>query len=484
MPGIVVNTSVRSGPSTPNQVATATLFMVGQTQRGPALDPKLVTSLAQFETIFGSYLSYGAVHQQVQTFFEEGGAQVYVSRVVGASATAGTLAVAGTGGTAINLTAVGEGAWSANMQAEVVSLGSGFNVKVYLDSALVYTTGEVATVAAAVAKINASSIAANYVTATAGAGTLAVFALTSFSAGDDDSATVNDAAYSDGLDAFSSELGTGAVAIPNDGNFSSISDIHNALITHAAANNRIALIAFDENATAASAASDAGTLSGGSNAEYVAAFWPWVKMTATDGTAMTLSPEGFVAAKRAYTHNTIGPWAAYAGFLSESRFITGLTAAVSDTTGDTLDENRVNALRVINGRVRVYGARSLSSDEDNFRFITSREMLNYVTHEAKRVLEDLVFSPIDGRSSLFSNVGSRLINMLEPIRIAGGLFEAFDAAGARIDYGYSVQVDETINPVTQLANGLVKARVGIRVSSTSDQVQVDVTKSNLTASVA
>jgi len=34
-----------------------------------------------------------------------------------------------------------------------------------------------------------------------------------------------------------------------------------------------------------------------------------------------------------------------------------------------------------------------------------------------------------------------------------------------------------------LAGGLVKAKVGIRVSSTSDQIQVDVTKSNLTASV-
>jgi hypothetical protein len=133
--------------------------------------------------------------------------------------------------------------------------------------------------------------------------------------------------------------------------------------------------------------------------------------------------------------------------------------------------------------VRVYGFRSLSSDEDNFRFLNSREMLNFVVVQAEEVLEDLVFSPIDGRNALFTQVKGRLTGLLEPIRIAGGLYEAFDATGKRIDYGYSVVVSDAINPVSQLAGGLVRARVGVRVSSIGDQIQVDVTKSNLTASV-
>jgi len=110
-------------------------------------------------------------------------------------------------------------------------------------------------------------------------------------------------------------------------------------------------------------------------------------------------------------------------------------------------------------------------------------MLNYVVVQAEAELEDLVFSPIDGRNALFTQVKGRLIGLLEPIRIAGGLYEAFDATGTRVDYGYSVVVNDTINPVSQLAGGLVKAKVGIRVSSVGDQIQVDVTKSNLTASV-
>ena len=62
-------------------------------------------------------------------------------------------------------------------------------------------------------------------------------------------------------------------------------------------------------------------------------------------------------------------------------------------------------------------------------------------------------------------------------------YEAFDTNGKRIDKGYTVVCDATVNPVTQLAEGLVKAKVGLRVSSVGDKIEVDIVKSNLTNSV-
>lgn len=481
MPGIVVNTSVRTGPSNANQSPTATFFVVGQTQRGPALTPKLVTSIADYESIFGDYVSYGAVHQQVQTFFEEGGAQVYVSRVVGASATAGTRAFVDTNGDpSITLNAVGAGDWSTTLKASVESAGTGFAVKFFLNDELVYSTGEVATATAAVNRINSSSVATRYATAVNEENLAPVLtAAGAFSAGNDNRSTIVPTTYTDGLACFGTDLGPGAVAIPGQNG----SAVWTALLTHAAARNRVALMAFSQNATSADAAAEASALSAESHAEYGSMFYPWVTMVNEAGTVLTISPEGFAAAKRSAVHNSIGPWQPYAGKISESSFITGTNVAVDKTMGDYLDENRVNALRIISGKVRVYGARSISNDEDNYRFNTHREMLNYVVARSLVVLEDLVFSPIDGRSALFSKVEARLIAMLEPIRIAGGLFEAFDSTGKRIDNGYSVQVNDAINPLSQLAGGLVRAKVGIRVSSVGDQIQVDVTKSNLTASV-
>ena len=485
MPGIVVNTSVRTGPSTTNQSLTASWFVVGLTERGSSTTSQLVTSISEYETIYGGYTSYGSVHQQVQTFFEEGGAQVYVSRVVGASPTAGILAIPATpSGTAATLTAVGEGDWSSTLTASLTSLGTGKTLKLYLSGELVYASGEVATAAALVNKINSSANAAKYITASLGTGTFDnIASATAFSAGDDKRASIVDADWTNALSDFGYDLGAGAVSMPCFVTGANITATHTAMLTHCYQNHRMAILSMPVtyNSVDASAYSQAmGTVN---YSEYGGLFWPWVKATRDDGTAIVISPEAFVAAKRSVTHNRTGAWAAYAGVATESRWLTGLNSTVTKTISNTLDESRVNALRIINGRIRVYGARSLSSDEDNYRFLNSREMLNYIVVQSESVLEDLVFSPIDGRSALFTRVKGRLVAMLEPIRIAGGLYEAFDVTGRRIDYGYSVVVNDAINPLTQLAGGLVKAKVGVRISSIGDQIQVDVTKSNLTASV-
>jgi hypothetical protein len=484
MPGIVVNTSVRTGPSTTNQNPAATFFVVGQTQRGPAGTPKLVASISDYEAIYGEYVAYGQTHQQVQTFFEEGGAQVYVSRVVGASATVGQIVLVDSGSSnSISLTAVGAGDWSQNLTVDVVEIGAGVSLRFKLDGEVVYSTGEVTTVAAAVNKINNSSISARYVTAEVLGSNLPVAVSgQAFSPGDDNRSNITTSNYIAALSNFDLDLGPGAVSIPGQ----SGSTIWTALAAHAHAYNRIALLGFQEPSesyTYIEAAIDGATFGGNDGAEYSAMYWPWVTAVNDAGVTLKMSPEGYVAAKRSVALNTVGSWQPYAGSVSRSTFLTGITERVDRVTGDYLDENRVNALRIIDGAVRIYGARSLSADEDNYRFLNSRETLNYVVHQSQRALEDLVFSPIDGRQSLFAKVEAQLVFILEPMRVAGGLYEAFDATGRRIDFGYSIQVNDAINPVSQLAGGLVRAKVGIRVSGVSDLIQVDVTKSNLTASV-
>jgi hypothetical protein len=94
-----------------------------------------------------------------------------------------------------------------------------------------------------------------------------------------------------------------------------------------------------------------------------------------------------------------------------------------------------------------------------------------------------VFSVIDGRGSLFGEVAAVLINVLDPIAKSGGLFALYDGNGKLIDSGYTVQVNDAINPISQLATGVVKAKVGARVSSIGDTIEVEITKSNLTASL-
>lgn len=487
MPGVVVTTAVRTGPTTTNVAPASTFFVAGTAKRGSTTEAKLVTSLADFETLYGGYTASGTLHQQVQTFFEEGGARAYVGRVAGTGATAASLTLTKVGGgNAFTVTAANSGAWAngaANGLTVTTTDGTGTtsNFRLFLDGELIYQTGELATAADFVSAINNSSVASVYISAAVNTASATLGASASLSlTGGADGSSPTDAQLVTGLDLFETNLGAGAVAIP--GSYSTT--IWDGLLAHAIDKNRIALLCFDPTNTVSDSVTDAEDWIGTqTDTEYAGFYYPSITMTGSAETSLTISPEGYVAAKRSIAHNSVGAWQAAAGLNSKASFVTGVATSIDKADGDTLDAGYINAIRVIQGSVRVYGARSASTDTTNFRYITARDMLNYIVTEAEKRLEDLVFSTIDGRRTVFGRVEARLIGLLEPLRYAGGLYEAFDADGNQIDPGYSVLVTDALNPVTQLATGTVKAKVGVRVSSVADRIEVEIVKSNLTASV-
>jgi hypothetical protein len=477
MPGVVVTTAVRSGPSTATTNPSSTYFVAGTAPRGPVGQPTLVNSIADFEVYYGGYNADTNLHQHLQTFFEEGGSRAYVSRVVGASATAGTAQLGG-----LIFTAANPGEWSSNMSVVIVTAGgNAFKLRIFLDGDIVYTSPLVTKEGQVAAAMSTSPIASAYVTVS---GSTPDEDLT---VGDDDfstgnnGGTVTEAITLAGLAVFESALGSGAVAAP--GLYSDTA--YDGLIAHAVANNRIALLAVNPANTTADdvIAATKNYISGVVSGEYAALYYPHVTIVDGSGTVQAISPESYVAAKRAKAHNEVGAWKIGAGLQSKANFVTGTTQAIDKVAGAALDEAQINAIRVIQNSVRVYGARSLSVDEMNFRFINARDMLNFVVAESEKRLEDLLFAPVDGRRAVLSQVESSLIALLDPLRTAGGLFESFDADGSRIDSGYSVEVSDAMNPLAQLADGVVRAKVGVRISSISDKIEIEIVKSNLTSSV-
>jgi hypothetical protein len=486
MAGIVLTTAVRTGPVTTTTAPTSTLFIAGVTEKGPEGSAKLITSVADYNAIYGGYTSAGYVHESIQMFFEEGGSRAYVSRVIPSDATSASCAVPGTSGTSITLIASGEGTWpqSGVLEVEVAQPTVGVNVRlrVFSNDILVYSTPICTTRAELLDEINNSTIASLYVTAVAGASNTLPAVVTSaarlvFTQGGNGT-TVTDANVETALDAFIPTLGPGAVAAP--GFYTQA--VYEDLIDHAKANNRIALLGFDKDDTVNDVLSVTSTYEDREGAENAAWFYPWVKIPRGSLT-ISVPCEGFIAAKRAAVHNQLGSWHAYAGLKSEARFVNGVQTTISSTQADALDLVYINPIRVISGTVRIYGARSASTDTVNFRYINSREVLNDIIDKAQVGLEALVFSVIDGRRSLFGEVAAVLINVLDPISKAGGLFELYNTDGKRLDPGYTIQVNDAINPISQLATGVVKAKVGARVSSIGDTIEVEITKSNLTSSL-
>jgi len=487
MPGIVLTTSVVTGPSTVTISPTSTLFIAGVTTRGPEGNAFLVQSLANFEDIYGGYTSSGYVHQTLQAFFEEGGSRAYVSRAIGTGAALASAALPNSASpavTVLTLKASGEGTWphSGAMKAEIThpTAGSSFRIRIILNDEVVYSTPVLTSKEDAVEEINNSAVASLYVIAEvgAGAGIPAVSTGINFTGGNNGSVPT-DAQMASALDSFIKTLGSGAVCIPGEfGN-----TIWEALMEHAAENNRTAILGFDRDQTVEQVIASAGGLAEHDGAETSAWYYPWVKVE-RNGLTISTPCEGYVAAKRAKLHNDIGPWSAYAGIGTNSDFVKGTFVAITNDQANTLNDGYVNPIRVINGDTRIYGARSASSDTDNYRFITAKEVVNYVVAQAEIRLERLVFSVIDGRGTLFGEVKSVLTGILDPLAQAGALYPLFAENGKMIDPGYKVTVNEQLNPVTQLATGTVKARVGLRVSSLGETIEVEISKSNLTASLA
>jgi phage tail sheath protein FI len=299
------------------------------------------------------------------------------------------------------------------------------------------------------------------------------------SAGDDDRGAIGDTDYVDAMALFIDSLGTGAIACPE----SNSQAVYQGLIEHANNNNRMAILHTSAGTSDPTTFAEAITAQE-SHLEHAGLFWPWVSVPSTViGVSRLIPPDGYVAAVRARAHNQTGAHVPYAGLVTQARFVDGIEYNVGKADADVYDDSRVNVIRTIANTIRVYGARTLTQDTENFRYLTAQEVVNSIVVDAYRSLEDLVFSTIDGRNNVFASVEAKLIGVLEPMRVAGALYEAFDNLGRRIDYGYTVKCDTSLNPVTQLAEGLVRAKVGVRVSSVGDRIEVDIVKSNLTNSV-
>jgi hypothetical protein len=488
MPGVVVTTGAVAGPSAPTIAPSATYFAVGLTERGQAGKPTLITSFAQFEAVFGQATSYSALHDDIKMFFAEGGSRAYCQRVVGASATTGTL-VSGlqdrnnTPATTLNVAAKAAGAWSTQVTVKVLdgATSDTFRFQIYLSGLLVKDYTNLHSPQEAVSRINGDATNFYVVLSDAGSAStapannpIAISNPVALSAGTDDRGSVVAATYVAALANFDSGLGDGAVSIPGLG-----PSVHAGLITHADTFNRLAILVEARTA-------DKGTLEGTAstlNAKRAGLFAPWVVVPDSFGGTKTISPEGYVAAARARAHNTAGPWQSAAGEVSKARYVLAPSVVYSSADGNELDGAKVNAIRTVAGAVRVYGWRSLSSDTDNWSYLKDADVVNRVVTESYTRLEPYLFSVIDAQGHLQAQIAGTLEGIVLPMAAANGLFPMIAADGTQLDPGYKVNVGDDINSVASLAQNQILAVLGIRISPTAAMVFLTVTKAAVTAAL-
>jgi hypothetical protein len=485
-PGVVVSTATRSGPTGIVRAKSGQYFVIGITERGPVDGPVKINSMTDYKRTFGDRVAYGTLYDDLSAFFECGGTQAYVLRAVGTAATAGSLSVNDTSAApTVKFDAASAGAWSTRITVQVDNGTNGATtrkVTIRLDGQIVQSYDNLTSPA----QIAARFVGSPYVKATdLGSPTVApgnlpiVTAATPLSAGTDDRATVNAALLTTQLDLMKVGYGDGAVAAPGFGE-----TMHAALIEHARTHRRLALLTTARGTSVDDLIVASLALGSTAGSEDAGLFGPWIQVSDGAGGVRVISPEGFVAAARSKAHDSVGPWASAAGEGSISTYVLGIDQEFSRDDAERLDTARINPIRVVAGKIRLYGWRSLSANETDYASLTVADLLNRLVTECEARLEPFVFKTIDGRGQLLSQMKGVLVGVLEPIRSAGGIFEAVDpSTNEVVDSGYSVTVDSSLNTPESLALNRVQAQVAVRPSPNAALINLTIVKAGLTAAV-
>jgi len=190
-PGVYLQ-EVPSGAQPIEGVSTSTGAFIGKAQMGSLGEAVMVTSLSDFTSQYGDYLSDGYLAHSVLGFFSNGGKRTYIVRIAGTGAAAAEITVRDRkGAPTLHVSAKNEGVWG-NLLDLVITDGTSdpdnlFNISVFqnrssqtppLPPLLLESLTDLSmdpssatfvdAVGASASYISTASIAANLATATAG----------------------------------------------------------------------------------------------------------------------------------------------------------------------------------------------------------------------------------------------------------------------------------------------------------------------------
>jgi phage tail sheath protein FI len=188
---------------------------------------------------------------------------------------------------------------------------------------------------------------------------------------------------------------------------------------------------------------------------YAALYYPWIKVENPIGvngnSEIFVPPSGHIAGVWARTDETRGVWKAPAN--DTIRGVLDVERAVSQNEQSLLNPIGINCIRPFGTRgIRIWGARTLSSDSD-WRYINVRRLFNMIETTILEGTQYAVFEPND--MDLWEGVKRTLNAFLRGLWSAGALF------GTTSDQAYYVKCDAETNPPESIDEGKLVVEVGI-----------------------
>jgi phage tail sheath protein FI len=456
MPGVKVN--IECAPTAIfDPAAPGKWFCAQLLEKGPTNKPILVTSMSEMEELTGGRVSYSYMYDAAQTFFEEGGSELFLARVVGKTPIAASLVLKHTAEASLKVEAKSVGEWGNELAVEVVIVsGEEYKLKFFLNKVLLEETPTLKTQVAAVTWSEGSK----NITITKEAGTTnpTVLAEKALSGGTYDSAEVETKDWSEALALFDEELGCGQVSAPGITAEATLKLVE----AHAEANNRTAIIDLPNTGVKGTLVSEVAPLAKATGARRTAPYVPWATIPGIAAGAARTVPYSAVQAgilARNDASSTPPPVGEpSAGTNGHPRYANGLTHEWTRQEREELNNANINVARTMpTGSIETYGNRTLAAEtEPAWQEVSSARLFMFIDSEGEALLEAAVFKNIDPKNILLSTVEGELIGFLKSL---GGQL-----------YSYSVSTGPDVNTEATKKAKEVRANVEVKPSQIAENV--------------
>jgi len=187
------------------------------------------------------------------------------------------------------------------------------------------------------------------------------------------------------------------------------------------------------------------------DSKYGAYYFPWIQVYDPERGNVYVPPSGHVAGVYARVDNERGVHKAPANEIVRGAL--GLKYTISKGEQDILNPKGINCIRMMmGGGIRIWGARTLSSDP-SWRYINVRRLFIMVETSIERATQWVVFEPNDHR--LWKRVTRTISSFLTLVWRNGALM------GENPEKAFYVKCDEETNPPEVIDVGQLIVEIGL-----------------------
>ena len=497
-PGVYISERLLPAPLPAGVTANAAGAVVAPFAQGPEA-VTLVNSWYEFTKNFGGYNAAYPATFGVAAFFNNGGRELYVQRLLSTDASAASVDILTSGEDVVaTVTSKNAGTDGNNLRVtiEAGTVEDTYTLTLYKEG-ITGTSTDVTddllleryenivfddSTSSDYAETVINLVSPNITISNSDTGTpvSTVYPLTSGSNGTTP-ASADYTAYKDGdssvFDRFSFLDRPLVLFLPaiNATLNSGVAEVYNSAVSWAEANNGFVVAETPEDETVANAITFAASLSSSSNA---AVYYPHLYIADPlgrgTGALRKIGPSGSVAGLYLTTDATKGVFKAPAGIASPVLGVVAVEKSFTSTDLDSLNSGTspVNPIRQIPGAgLAVMGARTLKQDGTANKYVNMRRSLIYIRKNLKNLTEFAIFENNDEK--LWALIRTRLGSFLNDYRNQGGL------RGATAAQAYFVKCDAENNSDAQIANGEVHIQVGVALQYPAEFIVIDLSQKTL-----